>query len=312
MSCDLGKSRRGRSKIYQTLLLTDLLLCCYSSLALGVPIYAIPMNTTLRLIAGLAGTAVVFGSLAVATAKEPGLNSAKMLQQLSSVPNPELPAKAATLALIDQSETRQKSTEMIVGTAVDLNPVAAPMIVSSVSKLSPDMATTAAVAAAARQPKQGRAIAKAAASAAPSQALKVVSAMCKAQPGEYRAISIAVADAIPRMDRSIISAVIEAVPTLKPFFIRTSKVFAQDRSVSVAMFMEQISRDIESSAKALNMTSDTVLAAGIAPSQQSLLPSPPGPPHQHGPPPPFTPGAGHPGETNRHQPVEVTPGQGRN
>jgi hypothetical protein len=114
------------------------------------------------------------------------------------------------------------------------------------------------------------------------------------------------------MDRSIISSVIEAVPSLKPFFVRASKVFAQDKTVSVAMFMDQISRDIEVSAKALNMSTETLVTAGIAPSQQSLLPSPPAPP---GPPnvrPPFTPGGGHPGEINRHQTVEVTPGSGRN
>lgn len=242
------------------------------------------------------------------------MDSVKILQQLRNVPHPELPAKAASLVLSEQGEERQKVAETIVGTAVDLNPLAAPMIVNSVVKLSPDLAPAVAAAAVVKQPKQARAIAKAAAAAAPSKALKIVSAMCKEQPSQYKAIAIGVAESVPKMDKSIVASVVEAVPTLKPFYLRTTKTLMQDASATptVAMIMDTLSRDLENSARALKSSTDTLIVSGITPVQQSLLPAPPAPPSSPIVRPPFTPGGGHPGEINRNQTVEVTPGSGRN
>ena len=234
--------------------------------------------------------------------------------QLSSVPRPELPAKAANLVLIAQGEDRVKVTEAVVNAAVDLNPVASPMIIGSISKLSPDMAPVAAAAAAVKQPKQARAIAKAAATSAPSQALKIVAAMCKGQPGEYREIAVAVAEAVPGMDSSIINTVIDAVPTLKTFYVRVAETFASGKSgiPSVSIFLGQISKDLDNSARVLKSSPTVILAQGVAPDQQSLLPSPPAPPPPPVVRPPFTGLGGTPGEINRNQTVEIPPGGPRN
>lgn len=272
------------------------------------------MKTKLRLIASVATTAFILSSLSIATAKEGTTDSATILKQLKAVPNPELPAKAASLVLGEQGEDRQKVAETIVSTAVEINPVAAPMIVASVSKLSPDLAPAIASIAASKEPTQTRAIAKAAAGAAPSQALKIVAAMCKMQPGQFKAISTGVAESVPKMDRSIVASVIEAVPTLKPFYLRASKILLRDSSSnpSVASFMDVMTRDIDNSAKALKVTTETLVASGVTPTQQTQLPAPPAPPSSPIVRPPFTPGGGTPGEINRNQTVEVAPGSGRN
>lgn len=266
------------------------------------------MNTKSKVISGIASAAILFSSLSILNPKASALEAGQALQQLSSVPKAELPAKAASLVLTAQGEDREKATATIVGAAVDLSPVAAPIIVSSVSKLSPDMAPIAAVTAAAKQPKELGAIAKAAATAAPAQSLKIVSALCKAQPGEYGTIATAVAEAVPKMDRSIISTVVEAVPTLKPFYLRATEVLAKenDGNPVVARYMEQMSRDIDISARALRTSEQTLVASGITLAQQSALPSPPAPttPVLR---PRFQPLPGAPGEINRNQTVVIPP-----
>ena len=156
------------------------------------------------------------------------LDKASATLQLSGVPRPELPAKAAKLVVSAQGKDRAQATEEITKAAVELNPVAAPMTVSSVCKLSPDVAPVVASTAAALQPKQARAIAKAAAAAAPSQALKIVSAMCKASPKSYKDIAAGVGEAVRGMDAAIIAAVVEAVPSLKPFQTRAAEAFGND------------------------------------------------------------------------------------
>src|SRR3954471_22670888 len=103
------------AEIYETLLLTACLICWYPSSGFGAPIYPIPMNTTSYLLAGLTSAALTFSPFTSHAARDTALDTVKIRQQLSSVPNPELPAKAASLVLIDQSANRQKNTEVIVG-----------------------------------------------------------------------------------------------------------------------------------------------------------------------------------------------------
>jgi hypothetical protein len=257
----------------------------------------------------LIGTAAVLllSSWTVVQAKQSSLNASRIWQQLSEAPKPELPAKAAQMVLTEQGDDREKATELIVGTAIELSAVSTPMIVSSVCKLSPDMAPVVATTAAVKQPKEIRAIAKAAAAAAPSQALKIVSAMCKKQPSQYQAISVAVAEAVPKIDRGIISAVVEAVPTLKPFYLRAAESLAKDNDGNpiVARYMDQIARDISLSAHTLRTSEQMLVASGITPGQQGFLPQPP--PVMPMLRPAFQPLPGTPGEINRDQTFVIPP-----
>ena len=230
--------------------------------------------------------------------------------QLKSVSRPELPAKAANLVLVAQGSDRAETAAAVVGTAVEVNPVAAPVIVSSVAKLSPDMAAVAATAAAAREPKQLGLIARSAAGAAPAQAAQIAGALAKAQPKQYRAIAMAVSETVPGVDRSVLVAVVEAVPGLKPFYVRATQAFASENSwkPSTGAFMDQMALDMAGSAKALNTTSDILLANGVSPEQQSSLPSPPAPPPPPVVRPPFQPLDGVPGEIGRKQTKVLPPG----
>jgi hypothetical protein len=134
---------------------------------------------------------------------------------LTSVPAPELPAKAATLVKDAKARERQVTASFVVKEAVKKNPAAAPAIVGAVAKAVPDMAAHAAATAATEQPGQAAAIAKAAAAAAPSKAGKIVAAVCRATPNSYREVAVAVAKAVPGSAKQILASVASALPQLK-------------------------------------------------------------------------------------------------
>lgn len=241
------------------------------------------------------------------------MDKASATLQLSGVPRPELPAKAAKLVVAAQGKDRAQATESITKAAVELNPVAAPMTVGSVCKLSPDVAPVVASTAAALQPKQARAIAKAAAAAAPSQALKIVSAMCKSAPKSYKDIAAGVGEAVRGMDAAIIAAVVEAVPSLKPFHTRAAESFAKAKyaTPTAEVFFTQVAKDMEIAAKSLQSTTETLIVQGVAPTQITTLPQPPAPPLPPVISPPFTGISGSPTEINRNQTTEIPPGTPR-
>lgn len=241
------------------------------------------------------------------------MDKASATLELSGVPRPELPAKAAKLVVAAQGKDRSQATEAITKAAVELNPVAAPMTVSSVCKLSPDMAPVVASAAAALQPKQMRAIAKAAAAAAPSQALKIVAALCKSAPKSYKDIAGGVSEAVRGMDSAIIAAVVDTIPTLKPFYVRATQSFASVKNTapSASLFFTQVERDMEIAAKSLQTTTETLVAQGVPPTQLTQLPQPPAPPLAPVIQPPFTGITGSPSEINRNQTVDIPPGTPR-
>src|ERR1044071_215591 len=101
------------------------------------------MKKQTKLITQIAVITALSGSLTLSNAKDSSFDSSSIRQQLTSVSRLELPATAAKMVVASQGADRAQATESIVGTAIGLNPMAAPVIVRSVSRLSPDMAPVA-------------------------------------------------------------------------------------------------------------------------------------------------------------------------
>jgi len=211
---------------------------------------------------------------------------------LSKIPLPELPAETAKL--ITQARPKEQKAIAIaaIRAAIERNPVGAPFIVSAVARAVPSLAATAAATAAALEPKQAGLIAKAAAAAAPTKAGEIVLAMCKELPSSYRLVAIGASEAAPAQNEEILVAVSRVIPGLKPYLEQAKK--------------EKTLPDSYASPLVGILQNAETLAASSASGGEVPLVFPPPPTR-----PPFTPGAGKPGETNRAQTVVVQPGQGR-
>ena len=217
---------------------------------------------------------------------------------LSKVPPPELAQKAAELVAQAPAKQQKSVAIAVVSAAVQRNPVGAPFVVGAVARAVPAVASVAAATAAALEPKQAGLIAKAAAAAAPSRAAEIVFAICKELPAAYRIVAIGASEAAPAANREILEAVARAIPYLKPFVEEASKAPLPPDGYASAMV------GIIQRAETLAATSGASDPAATASGTPLFAPPPPSRP-------PFTPGAGKPGETNRAQTVVVQPGQGR-
>lgn len=127
----------------------------------------------------------------------------------------EMPAAVVDLLKRAKPEELASVTEVVVRTAVKLNPATAPVLVGTVTRAVPSVAEMAAGAAAAEQPSQAPAIARAAAKANPAAATRIVAAVCRKVPAQHRAIATAVSTAVPGKSREILLAVAEAIPELR-------------------------------------------------------------------------------------------------
>ena len=180
---------------------------------------------------GLLVAGFLLGHLAEAAPSAPNKFS------FSSVPAPELPAKAATIVKEANARDRDAVTIDVVRAAVRQNPAAAPAIVGAVARAVPSVAETAAAIAATEQPSQAAQITRAAVAAAPSRVGKIVTAVCRAVPNEYRTVAVAASQAAPNRRREILDSVGVALPQLKGS-IQQSLVRQAGNAPSVEMVLD--------------------------------------------------------------------------
>ena len=157
-------------------------------------------------------TEKVILSLAVGALLLSGLSShaanpapSPSLSILKSVPQAELPGKAATLVAAADSKSQVPTAVDVIKSGIGINPAAACAIVGAISARTPEAAAVAAATAASLLPKQAPALAKTAAAAAPKFAGKIVEAVCAVAPNAYKEIAQAVADAVPSAAREILA-----------------------------------------------------------------------------------------------------------
>jgi hypothetical protein len=207
--------------------------------------------------------------------------------------------KAAELGVKAPASEQKSVAIAVVRAAVQKKPVCARFVVSAVARAVPSVAAVAAATAAAMEPKQAGQISKAAVAAAPSRAGEIVSAISKELPASYGIVAIGASEAAPAANHEILAAISQAVPSLKPFVDEASKSPRFPDGYASTM---------------VGIIQRTEILAGTPPSPSVPIASVSSTPRFAPPPPqrpPFTPGAGHPGETNRNQTVVVQPGEGR-
>ncbi|MGZ5545242.1 MAG: hypothetical protein ACXWIU_11250 [Limisphaerales bacterium] len=123
-----------------------------------------------QLIIALMATVAVPAAFAVTDAQ---LKAVK--KSVSSVPVPELPAKAAELVTQAQKEDRAAVAETAVRAAIYKSRSSAPIVVAAVSKAAPEVAGSASRVAAEMEAGQSDSITAAASGAAPSAKSQIVS-----------------------------------------------------------------------------------------------------------------------------------------
>ena len=141
--------------------------------------------------------------------------SSPSLSILKSVPQAELPGKAASLVAAADAKSQVQTAVDVIKSGIGLNPGAASAIVGAIAARTPEVAAVTAATAASLLPKQASALAKTAAAAAPKFAGKIVEAVCAVAPNSYKEIAQAVADAVPGAAREILTGVAAAIPSLK-------------------------------------------------------------------------------------------------
>lgn len=232
---------------------------------------------------------------------------------LSSVPVPEMPARAARLVAQAKPDSLKATTEAVISAASKLNPAATVAVVGAIAGQSTEVAQVAAAQAAKLQPKESAWIARAAAGSAPALAGKVVAAVCKAVPSQYAVVATAVAQVAPDSTSEILEAVVTAIPVLKPFVEQARK---DVQGAEIGVIMARTQTLVHESLKQMAANGHRATFAAIAASSAANETSAPRtelsplPPPTVGP--PFTPVAGPPTEINRTNTVEVPPGGGRN
>lgn len=150
---------------------------------------------------------------------------------------------AAVVELLKKAKPKELAsvTELVVRTAVSLNPATAAVLAGTVARAVPQVGGMAAAAAAAEQPSQAPAIARAAAKANPAAAAGIVAAVCRAAPAQYRAVAVAVSAAFPGKRRDILLAVAEAIPELRPGIEHTLGE-KTDVAGTVGMVLDEVAR----------------------------------------------------------------------
>ena len=166
------------------------------------------------------------------------LTPSPSLSLLKSVPQAELPGKAATLVAAADLKSQVQTAVDVIKSGIGLNPAAASAIVGAISARTPEVAAVAAATAASLLPKQAAALAKIAAAAAPKFAGKIVEAVCAVSPDSYREIAQAVADAVPSAAKEILAGVATAIPSLKNAINNALAIY---KTPSVNLVLSQIS-----------------------------------------------------------------------
>lgn len=188
-------------------------------------------------------------------AAEPANKGTAELLALTTVPAPEMPAKAADLVKAANARDRGSVTVNVMTAATALNPAGVTTVVSAIAKAVPDMASVAAETAAAQQPKQAAEIARAAVAAAPSKTGKIVAAVCRAAPQDYRNIARAAAQAAPGMSKEILQALATTFPDLK-IGIETALAGSSSTVPSVTAVLDSV-RPVTANGRGLAPITDT-------------------------------------------------------
>lgn len=115
----------------------------------------------------------------------------ELRKAVTSVPVPEMPAKAAELVRRANDTDRKEVTVTVVRAAVSKRRASGPVVVAAISKIAPDLAATAAAAASQIVTDQTSNITQAAIAAAPGQAEAILAAVVvpPAQPAVNQILS---------------------------------------------------------------------------------------------------------------------------
>jgi hypothetical protein len=233
-------------------------------------------NSTLKLfcVTLLAG-AFPLATIAIPPSDDAQIKSFK--KALTSVPAPEMAAKAASLVSQAKIDERKAAAIAAVRATLEVNPSSSIPVVGAIARIVPEAAAEAAATAASALPKSAAAIAKAAAVAAPDYADKIVYAVCKEVPKEYAAVTVAVSQAVPGASKKILSALIEAVPPLKVFVDRASAELAvlfKDRAngPTVAAVVDGANVLLDKAANNLRVPKEDILAQRLTSDQMARMP----------------------------------------
>jgi hypothetical protein len=154
---------------------------------------------------------VVFTFLTSAPAKNAG--SSIPFMALSSVPVPEIPAKAAdlvrTAAVSDREQTAQ---DVLRAVSVIARPGVLPYVVSAICRAAPEAAGSVVETAAELQPEDVLIFSQAALCAAPSQVEQIVFAACTVEPASWANLVLVASRQLPSADNLILAGLVSALP----------------------------------------------------------------------------------------------------
>jgi uncharacterized protein YbaA (DUF1428 family) len=137
---------------------------------------------------------------------------------LSSVPVPEMPAKAAELVSgAPVADREQTAREVLRAVATMTRSGVLPYVVSAICRSNPETAGTAVATAIALQPDDILVFSEAAIKAAPERMADVVVAACKADPPSFANVALVASRQMPSSNDLVLVALVRAIPGLDPF-----------------------------------------------------------------------------------------------
>ena len=139
---------------------------------------------------------------------------------LSSVPVPEMPAKAADLVHAAAASDREQTAQAVLrAVSVIAKPGVLPYVVSAIGHGNPETAGTVVATAIELQPEAEDVLifAQAALFSAPSQVEQIVFSACKAAPRSCADIALVASRLLPSSNDLILAGLAGARPELKPY-----------------------------------------------------------------------------------------------
>ena len=183
-----------------------------------------------------AGFALIF-YLPLAAAAQ--LQFAVVQGELTGVPPPEIPVRAANVVLHAGKDDKAAATTNVILAVVEMNPCTVPSTVAQIARTSPAMAALAAATAVSLQPNQVFLITKAGVGAAPGHITAVVSAIVDQNPGQYVGVADAAAEVYPAEGTNILNGVVRSIPVLGSFVDELVAKNSPGENLPVAAILNQ-------------------------------------------------------------------------
>jgi hypothetical protein len=140
------------------------------------------------------------------------------LVALSSVPVPEIPAKAAELVHAADAAIREQTAQDVLRAASEITrPGVLPYVVSAICRGNPETAGCVVETAIQLQPQHVAYFSKAAFCAAPGQVEHIVFLACKAAPASCADVALVACWQLPSATNLILAGLSGALPDLKPY-----------------------------------------------------------------------------------------------